>query len=235
MKTNGKNEKRNTAVYATGNKTRNRILAESRKLFYKKGLKDTTYDDISSSLAINRALIPYYFDSKYELGWEVYSMVIDEFMEKIDTHVLKDAGVEQGMLFDTARVFAYYRFFQNAKFAKFAAQIFENESYITQTVNLEQKFISGYAQSKRKCSEEEIHRLAHMDYGMEREVIRLANQRKGELDTDAFFNIELRLLLLYCGYTDKQIREVAEESLQVLSQYEVTIRSGFKMRIQKLA
>lgn len=54
--------------YAVGKETQKKIWKAGRKLFYEKGLDATTYDDISKAAGINRALIPYYFKTKHQLG-----------------------------------------------------------------------------------------------------------------------------------------------------------------------
>ena len=50
--------------YAVGVATRTRIYRVCKGLFYEKGIKATSYNDICEAADINRGLIPYYFKSK---------------------------------------------------------------------------------------------------------------------------------------------------------------------------
>lgn len=67
--------------YSVGVATRQRIYRETKKLFYDKGIKSTSYNDICSAADVNRGLIPYYFKSKNNIAIEV----LNEFVDNMET------------------------------------------------------------------------------------------------------------------------------------------------------
>ena len=67
--------------YSVGVATRQRIYRESKELFYKQGIKATSYNDICEAADVNRGLIPYYFKSKNNIAIEVLGEFVDN-MEK---------------------------------------------------------------------------------------------------------------------------------------------------------
>lgn len=69
--------------YSVGIATRNRIYAVSKRLFFDKGIKATSYADICAEADVNRGLIPYYFKSKSNIALQVYK----DFIESMDAAV----------------------------------------------------------------------------------------------------------------------------------------------------
>lgn len=63
--------------YAVGVATRNRIYRVCKQLFYEKGIKATSYNDICEAASVNRGLIPYYFKSKNNIAIEVLGDFVD--------------------------------------------------------------------------------------------------------------------------------------------------------------
>ena len=63
--------------YAVGVATRTRIYRVCKELFYRKGIKATSYNDICEAAEVNRGLIPYYFKSKNNIAIEVLGDFVD--------------------------------------------------------------------------------------------------------------------------------------------------------------
>ena len=74
-----------STTYQTGNATKSKILTLSKLLFHQKGYAATTYTDISASANVNRALIPYHFQSKPILGKAVFQEILSQTHTKLDT------------------------------------------------------------------------------------------------------------------------------------------------------
>lgn len=70
--------------YSVGAATRQRIYQTSKRLFYKKGIKATSYSDICEAAEVNRGLIPYYFKSKHNIAIEVLKEFVDNMERSID-------------------------------------------------------------------------------------------------------------------------------------------------------
>lgn len=71
--------------YSVGVATRQRIYHESKELFYKQGIKATSYNDICEAADVNRGLIPYYFKSKNNIAIEVLGEFVDNMENAVGT------------------------------------------------------------------------------------------------------------------------------------------------------
>lgn len=216
--------------YATGQQTRKKILKVSRTLFYKYGYQETTYDDISVAAGVNRALIPYYFKSKYDLGKEIFSQIYEEFEEKFSKK-MEFENYSQVMQTNLT-TFAFYRLLQNPRFCRLAAEIMCNEKHFARLVKSERKFILDYVEDEPKLSETELEILARMDYGIEKEIVGIAAEHNGKVDTDAICKMELQLILQYCGYPMEKIEEMVTETLKILESVTFRVGSGFRLHIK---
>lgn len=77
--------------YAVGAATRQRIYEVSKRLFYEKGIKDTSYTDICEAADVNRGLIPYYFKSKNNIAIQV----LQEFVDSMESCVNEQWGPDE--------------------------------------------------------------------------------------------------------------------------------------------
>ncbi len=68
----------------------NRILEESRKLFYNLGYKKVTMDEIASNMKMSKKTLYKYFDGKYEIMKTIVHDVIDDLGNGIDKIIYDD-------------------------------------------------------------------------------------------------------------------------------------------------
>lgn len=91
------------AEYSVGIATRNKIYAVSKRLFYERGVRATSYAQISEAADVNRGLIPYYFKSKANIA---IAACID-FTDSIDRAMVEWWGAdgftlpERNIIFET--------------------------------------------------------------------------------------------------------------------------------------
>ncbi len=69
------------ANYKAGEETKSRILEKSKELFYKNGLKNTTYIQISKKADVNIGTIVYHFKSIENIGHIVYLEIVKKRRE----------------------------------------------------------------------------------------------------------------------------------------------------------
>ena len=217
--------------YAVGKETQKKIWKAGRKLFYEKGLDATTYDDISKAAGINRALIPYYFKTKHQLGRKIFREITEEFYEELDKAI--DLSQYSQQLQNNIQSFGYYRLLKNEQYGRFAAQIFMNEVFTDDMTQSENDYIRAYIRQDTNLTEKEIAILSRLDYGIEREIINVIHGNEKQADIDEICIIELRMLLQYCGYTEAEINELAMKTVEVLDQCQFEVKSGFKIRVYK--
>ena len=217
--------------YAVGKETRKKIWKASRNLFYEKGLNATTYDDISKAAGINRALIPYYFKTKHQLGRGVFQEITEEFYKELDKAI--DMAQYSQQLQNNIQSFGYYRLLRNEQYGRFAAQIFMNEVLTDDMTQSENDYIRAYIRQDTNLTEKEIAILSRLDYGIEREIINLIQGNEKQAGIDEICIMELRMLLQYCGYSEEEISELAKKTVEVLNQCRFEVESGFRIRVYK--
>lgn len=193
---------------------------------------ETTYDDISVAAGVNRALIPYHFKTKYDLGQEVFDQINQEFLDEL-SRVVHFEIYSQVMQTNLA-TFAFYRLLQNSRFCRLAAEIMRHEKHFESLVSSERKFILDYMEDEVKLSEGELEILARMDYGIEKEIVGIAAECNGKVDTDAISKMELQLILQYCGYPREKIDDMIRETLRILEKYTFQVGSGFQIKIEEI-
>ena len=216
-----------STTYLAGEQTKRKILKESRKLFYKNGFPKTSYDDISKAAKVNRALIPYYFKNKLNLGIKIFQIITDDFNEACGKMFPKDISIE---LKTSLNMFAYYRLLKSQQFARFARQIQCAEAFSEDMITSEKKFFEEIVHKKDLLSREEYDILANMDYGIEKEIIRMAAVDP-EADIDKMTSIELNIMLGYFGYTKKEIEQIIADSIRILDGFNLTVKDKFKIEV----
>jgi TetR/AcrR family transcriptional regulator, cholesterol catabolism regulator len=66
------------------------ILASAVSLFAARGFRAVTIDDIASNLGYTKSVVYYYFRSKNEILWQVFSRIYDTYFESIKTTASPD-------------------------------------------------------------------------------------------------------------------------------------------------
>lgn len=215
-------------TYLVGEQTKRKIFKISRQLFYKKGYDETTYDDISKLAKVNRALIPYYFKNKKNLAL----LVFQRFME--DYYSICDKTTEGLNMSDEVRtavyMFGYYRLLKNRNLVKFLIQFHSDVDFDERMVTSEKKFFDTINTNFCKVPEHDYAILSQMDYGIEKELIRIAYYQENA-DIDHLSKIEFHLILGYFGYSKEKIEEIIEETLKHLDKFEIVLKDRFNFEL----
>ena len=66
------------ANYSVGQETKQKIILTARRLFYKNGLENTTYSQISKLASVNLGTIVYHFGTLEDLGRAIYDEILME-------------------------------------------------------------------------------------------------------------------------------------------------------------
>src|SRR3972149_6717153 len=74
---------RGQAAAARGSLTRERILAESARIFNRRGYHGTTLDDVARALGVTKAALYYHVRSKEELLFQCHQVLIEIALEGI--------------------------------------------------------------------------------------------------------------------------------------------------------
>jgi TetR/AcrR family transcriptional regulator, cholesterol catabolism regulator len=73
------------------------ILASAVTLFAARGFRAVTIDDIASNLGYTKSVVYYYFRSKNEILWQVFSRIYDTYFESIKSISSPDTDALEAM------------------------------------------------------------------------------------------------------------------------------------------
>lgn len=219
-------------TYITGEQTKQRIKAESRKLFYKKGFSKTTYDDISKATQLNRALIPYHFTNKQILGEEIYKDMLSDFINTFDT--ILDIREFSADFVSILHLVAYYHLLKDAHFTSYVYELQAAQSFSASVYHTEQDIIAGLTKASTKLSDIEQTILITSEIGMKKELISLTKKAMDHQDTlniEEIAKIQLSMLLGHMGYTKKKIDELYNSANEVINLMEFHVTENFAINI----
>lgn len=218
-----------STTYLVGEQTKRKIFKVSRLLFYKQGLDETTYDDISKLAKVNRALIPYYFKNKKNLARLVFQRFIDDYYDACDKLMLGSSLSDE--VRTAVYMFGYYRLMRDRNLAKFLIQLHSELDYDERMVISEKKFFDTINPNFSRLPESEYRILSQMDYGIEKELIRILYYQDHN-DPDKLSSTEFHLILGYFGYNKEMIEDIIQETIQFLDQHPLTIKERFNFSTQ---
>lgn len=217
-------------TYASGEQTKRNILNESKKLFYRQGYKETTYSDICKAANINRALIPYHFNSKQILGLEIYHQIMTEFYSLID-NTLNSAQFDTDFI-NILHMITYYRLLaDNPSFLKFVSELQSENNATLFTLEEEQKWIAGLGTRFTNLNVNELTMLSQMHIGMHKESISLLDKADNHTDSDTISKVQLHMLMRYVGYSTKKIDELTEAAIAVANLLNFQIQTDFSIKL----
>lgn len=216
-------------TYLAGEQTKRRIFKESKKLFYKKGFTETTYDEISTAAKINRALIPYHFKNKLILGQEIYNELTKEFTDSLN--LILDTEQFSSELTGVIHIMAYYRLLANSRYCRFVCQLLSDEDFsvsLSEDRNLITRCLGNKAS---RFDSTDIDIICQMGTGIKKEIIRIIHTGKKESDIDHLVRIKLHMLLGYIGYSKKKIEELADAAATLLDLLSFQVKNNFTIEI----
>lgn len=218
-----------STTYLVGEQTKRRIFEISRQLFYKQGYDETTYDDISKLAEINRALIPYYFKNKKTLALFIHEQLIEDYFSTCDK-ALDGTGISaEGRT--AFYMFGYYRLLKNRNLSKFLVQFHSEIDDNDHMVIGKKRLFDILSIKNNEVSQSDYEILSQIDYGMEKEIIRISYYNK-ESDIDQHSSVEFRLILSFLGYSKEQIEAIIAEARLYLSKQQIDITDCFEFELK---
>lgn len=217
-----------STTYQTGNATKSKILTLSKLLFHQKGYAATTYTDISASANVNRALIPYHFQSKPILGKAVFQEILSQTHTKLDT--ILDMSQFSADFAGMLHLMSFYYLLQDNTFATFCTQVLADDHNALFDHAAEQAELLSLSKKLSSLSDEELSLLTHMHIGIKQQMIQyLANHTDTDLKTIA--KMHLALLLSYIGQSRKKCDELIDAACEVLDMLSFQLDDSFTISI----
>lgn len=213
-------------TYKAGDRTKENIINETRKLLYSQGYSNTTYDDISNAASINRALIPYHFKSKQLLGQTIYDEIIRQFLEHFDS--ILDISEFTPDFVSILHLTAYYQLLKDEHFSSFVYELQADKEFSQFMAKTETELLEGLL-SHGKLTEAEHTILIHSEIGMKKELFYLVHTT--DIDVNEAAKLQLYMLLSYTGYSKKKIENLYDSAMQVINMLSFRVTKDFRIDI----
>jgi AcrR family transcriptional regulator len=114
---------------------KNVILKEARKLFFEKGFKSVTVDNIAASAELSKGSIYLYFESKEEIYVQILIMDIIDFHKRMINSLQKEASASD-LLLEFAKLYVDFFLHEKELFRIFMAfMIRDNQATLTAAHN----------------------------------------------------------------------------------------------------
>ncbi|MFA0815186.1 MAG: TetR/AcrR family transcriptional regulator [Anaerofustis sp.] len=217
------------ATYKAGEETKSRILEKSKELFYKNGLKNTTYIQISKKADVNIGTIVYHFKSIENIGHIVYLEIVkhrrDVTFEKIKK-TFPDLSMDSALyplLEYRINTDSYIRY---PNYTRFIGEIIGN----VETWAIEDLSSSGHKLSNKfgsRYTEKEFFMEKLLFLPFASLVVNESRHIGMELSAKEIAEFHSRARLLPMGATNEEIDEILRQVDEVAEQIHLKISPTF--------
>ena len=216
-------------TYLTGEQTKQRIIDETRILFYKNGYTQTTYTDISTAAGINRALIPYHFQNKQVLGKTIFQNVLNELTNTLDT--LLDISQFSADFASVLHMMTFCQLLNNTNFVRFVSELQSDNNTCLFNEEQEQQQILSLGSKFSQLPATELVTLTRLYIGMKKEMLQLVSDSKIGVNTTDIITMQIEMLMGYAGYSKKKTDELVNAVAEVLQLFHFQIAEDFSVTI----
>lgn len=217
--------------YIVGEQTKNKILEESKKLFYQNGYTKTTYSEISAIANINRALIPYHFKNKQILGIEIYRQIISDFYKIID-NVLDTQQFDSDFV-SAIHTISYYRLLSaNPAFIRFLSELQTDENASLFSQEDEKTYLISLGSKFANLKTNELELLTQMHIGIKTKMVNVLCEEESTIDANEVSRIHIQLLMRYAGYSVKKIDELIDAAIEIANLLTFEVKQGFEIELK---
>lgn len=210
-----------------GDQTRAAIYNTAKKLFYEKGFEATSYMDIKNELNINKGLIPYHFNTKYDLARLIY----DEVEDKIDstlTELFPDT--DNGILALTA-VYLFQKLTRtNANFARFCCELSSQPESFESNLKDQYRFMNLFFSGETDPREDaHLRTVAALCNGIDIAILRGAHLGFLTDTPEDVFRIDSMFLLKELSYSEEKGQALLDQVIQL--PVSIKMKDSFELKI----
>ena len=220
-------------AYAVGIATRNKIYQVAKGLFYEKGIKDTSYNDICSAAEVNKGLIPYYFKSKNNIAELVLNDFIKSMEEAVGEH-WRDASISHAMLDTLIELMQFRLFARDERVCRFYHEImsesfvFERATKDVQTYVM-QRYMGDFGVT---VPDAQLSTVVAMVQGTERELVRLVYTKTLSESIEDMVRRDMLCCLYLLGIDDAAARESIDRAFELAEGVSLVSDSMFNCHIE---
>lgn len=221
--------------YAVGAATRKRIYDTAKKLFYEKGIKDTSYKDICEAADVNRGLIPYYFKSKNNIA----TQVLEEFVESME-RAIEERWPEDKMGHSEFNIMVELLMFrllaENENVCRFYDEIRSDAEFSATTLRIQSETMNMLVQGVGiTVDPAKLSTVVAMVEGTENELVHLVRCNLLEESIEAMVRRDVRCCYFLLGADLSQVDEAWERVVKLARKCTMKCDARFRCRIVDLA
>ena len=214
--------------YSVGIATRQRIYEESKRLFYEKGVKATSYTDICAAAEVNRGLIPYHFKSKSGIAIEVLVEFVGN-MERAVTRWLEPYETVQPERNIAIELLMFRMLAGNVNACRFYSEIHADDAYREKSLDIQADVMSAFAQgSGVEVSPQALNTVTAMVEGTETELVRLVHTGLLQESIDDMVRRDVACCYFLLGADIDQVRAWCDRAYELAEGYTMTCNERFE-------
>jgi len=217
--------------YEPGIQTREKILNICKKLFYEKGYDDTTYNDICQEENINRGLIPYHFQGKYNIARAIFVNFLVDNNLLVRRLIKEKYGVTKLQYVPAVHLRNYLNLiFNDEKLKRFYYQI----SRVTEFTSNYSDILAGFHRQnietfKLDLTEVDIKFLMAAVTGMSSSVSVMFLHGYLDVSLEEYIDYRIKLFHRLMNIEKNRIDEIIEESRRIYSGLNIGLRKYFEL------
>lgn len=219
--------------YTVGVATRQRIYEVSKQLFYEKGIKETSYNDICEVAEVNRGLIPYYFKSKNNIAIEV----LGEFVENMESAVgawwdAEDMVQPERNIMIELLMFRLLS--EDERACRFYSEIHSNDAYHESTLAVQTNVMNALAEgSGVEVGEAALRTITAMVEGTEAELVRAVYQGYLEESIEDMVRRDIACCFFLLGADAKTVDAWCDHAFALAEGFTLVCNERFECRVVK--
>lgn len=210
--------------YSVGIETKNKILTEAKTLFYEKGFKETSFQEISQRAAVNKGLITYHFKNKNNIAKEIYFNFARNQQKACDEVFQNQNGVVAAI---TSLILFYKLIMEDEKLKRFWYDIAVADVISDMLFWEEEVFLRKIAKSlNAEVPEDELFTIYCIENGMEIELIKNIFSGNIKEPIDKVFEKQYKVTLSLLGVYGEEAQRIIRESFSLAEKVK-TQRKGY--------
>lgn len=218
--------------YAVGVATRRRIYEVAKRLFYEKGVKKTSYNDICEAAEVNRGLIPYYFKSKNNIAAEVH----EEFVVNMENAILSQWGDElsQPERNIMTELFEFRLLASDENICRFYSEVRTNDDFQESTLGVQAAVMEELVEGASiDISPEALRTVVVMVQGTETELVQAVRYDYLSEDIDTIVRRDIRCCYFLLGMELAQVDAWCDHAFSLAEGLTMTCDDSFQCKVVK--
>jgi AcrR family transcriptional regulator len=209
--------------------TKEKITSVSKRLFYEKGIHETTFADICEEAEVNQSSLYHHFKTKKNIVTSVCFDVMKNNLSITD-QTFKNDYASETIYFLTCYT-DWYLFFNNEPWRKFNTAMYSIIDYTDYQTYFETIFeylnIDSYLQTK--FSKNILGLKLATCVGAIKELNLFANNNLHDLTYDAVAEFNLTFYYDILDLPHKTFMQSMEQAKKIFDQLELTIKNGYEL------